>query len=205
MANAYTRTASNGIRGVIVHELEKQRTEHPEYVCWEDSRVADVLAQPSVSPKDLPPFAPTFGGPVGGEFRDGFTPNVTPGVGPGLLSAPSPTPTPTPPTSIEEGGAGGRAKRAHQLPDDWTPTDAHRTLAVERHVDCDLEADKLRDWAASKGESRKDWDATFRNWLRNAKPDPRTTPFIDRQAQILLADRQQRLAREGEPQWQISQ
>ncbi|QCR53221.1 hypothetical protein C1N80_06250 [Brachybacterium sp. SGAir0954] len=62
-------------------------------------------------------------------------------------------------------------KRATPLPDDWTPTDAHRLLAAERNVDCDLEAEKMRDWAAGKGETGKDWDARFRNWLRNARPD----------------------------------
>lgn len=63
-----------------------------------------------------------------------------------------------------------RPIRAQALPDGWTPTDAHRQLAAELGVDCDLEVEKMRDWALAKGESRKDWDATFRNWLRNAKP-----------------------------------
>lgn len=99
----------------------------------------------------------------------------------------------------------GPRKRAHALPDDWAPTDAHRALATERGVDCDLEADKMRDWAAGTGATGKDWDARFRNWLRNAKPDPRQHPQVDRQAQIILGDRQRRLARNqpGEDPWQI--
>lgn len=82
MANAYAQTASNQIRGVVVHELQKQRAAHPEYQCWTDKRVLDVLSQPTVSPNDLPPvgdgFTPEFGDGLG----DGFGPNLTPGFGP---------------------------------------------------------------------------------------------------------------------------
>ncbi|WP_053917017.1 hypothetical protein [Brachybacterium sp. SW0106-09] len=63
------------------------------------------------------------------------------------------------------------AKRARALPDDWTPTEEHRALAAERGVDCDFEAMQMRDWAAGKGETGKDWDARFRNWLRKARPE----------------------------------
>jgi hypothetical protein len=69
-------------------------------------------------------------------------------------------------------------KRAHKLPDDWAPNDTHKRIAVEQRVPVDVEATKMRDWADSKGITRKDWDATFRNWLRNAKPTipaPRAT------------------------------
>lgn len=67
-------------------------------------------------------------------------------------------------------------KRATQLSDSWTPSDAHRQQASEKGIDVALEAAKMRDWAISKGESRKDWDATFRNWIRNARPTPGHTP-----------------------------
>lgn len=64
---------------------------------------------------------------------------------------------------------GAPRKRGTQLPDDWQPSDAHRRLAGERGINLAEEADKFRDWCASKGEARKDWEATFRNWLRNAR------------------------------------
>lgn len=67
----------------------------------------------------------------------------------------------------------GRTKRATQLPGDWEPNDAHRELAVERRADLGDEVDKFRDWAAGNGATKKDWDATFRNWLRNARPTQR--------------------------------
>lgn len=68
------------------------------------------------------------------------------------------------------------AKRAKQLPTDWQPSEAHRRLAAERGVDASWEADKFRDWAASNGTTKKDWEATFRNWLRNAKPSNNAPP-----------------------------
>lgn len=58
--------------------------------------------------------------------------------------------------------------RAQQIPDTWTPTQSHYELAHSLHVNCDQEAQKMRDWALSKGATGKDWDARFRNWLRRA-------------------------------------
>lgn len=58
--------------------------------------------------------------------------------------------------------------RSRQIPDDWSPTEAHREMAVRLSVDCDEEAEKFRDHWLAKGEAKKDWDAAFRNWLRNA-------------------------------------
>lgn len=72
----------------------------------------------------------------------------------------------------EEEKTSSAPKRATKLPDSWTPTPEHRAQAEAAGIDTDLEATKLRDWALSKGETRKDWDATFRNWLRNARPTP---------------------------------
>jgi hypothetical protein len=60
--------------------------------------------------------------------------------------------------------------RATQLPSDWSPSEAHALLAAERFVDLAEEADKFRDWCAANGSTKKDWEATFRNWLRNARP-----------------------------------
>lgn len=63
-----------------------------------------------------------------------------------------------------------KAKRATQLPASWKPNEAHRELAAERSVDLDLAADKFRDHAAANERTLKDWDAGFRNWLRNERP-----------------------------------
>ena len=64
-------------------------------------------------------------------------------------------------------------KRARALPDDWTPNDGHQEIATEEGRELVREVEKFRDWANSKGETRKDWDATFRNWLRSEYGKPR--------------------------------
>jgi hypothetical protein len=63
--------------------------------------------------------------------------------------------------------------RATGLPKDWSPSNAHAALAFSLGADLAFEADKFRDWVASDGVTKKDWEATFRNWLRNARPRQR--------------------------------
>ena len=61
-----------------------------------------------------------------------------------------------------------RVAARKRAPKDWEPSDQHRFLARERSVDFAIELAKFRDHTFST--ARSDWDATFRNWLRNAKP-----------------------------------
>ena len=68
----------------------------------------------------------------------------------------------------EEKGESAR-KRAHQLPDDWKPNDAHRAKALELGVDADGEAEAFRDHHLSHGKTLKDWDRGFHTWLRNTQ------------------------------------
>lgn len=75
-----------------------------------------------------------------------------------------------------EGGSASKS-RAKKLPDDWRPSEAHALLAAERRVDLTEEAAKFRDWCAANGTTKKDWEATFRNWIRNARPSANVTPL----------------------------
>lgn len=52
-------------------------------------------------------------------------------------------------------------------PEDFRPTEGHYHLARENAVDCDLEWVRMKDWALGRDEHKADWDAAFRNWLRN--------------------------------------
>jgi hypothetical protein len=66
-------------------------------------------------------------------------------------------------------------KAAVQLPEDWKPSESAATRAAEldasrRGVSVELELAKLADWARAKGETCKDWEARWRNWLRSARP-----------------------------------
>lgn len=74
-------------------------------------------------------------------------------------------PDPDPDLDPEREGRGNGRKRP--LPSDWSPKPENQALALENGKNLSAEAIRFRDWAAGKGEKKVDWDATFRNWLRN--------------------------------------
>lgn len=53
-----------------------------------------------------------------------------------------------------------------RCPAAWQPNDAHRQLALTLGVDLVAELEVFRDYTFAT--ARTDWDATLRNWLRNA-------------------------------------
>lgn len=74
------------------------------------------------------------------------------------------------------------SKRGSRLPDDWRPDETELAWAASAcpGIDARREAEKFRDyWRAKAGKDgvKLDWSATFRNWLRNAKPASTITPF----------------------------
>lgn len=176
LASAYAAVASEIIRGVLVTEVSKIRKESPDLLCWKDRRVAEVLAHPAVSAKDLPVPEDPFGAGVGHDFGDGFALGLgqTQGkVWASVCTPPTPAPAPAPKPSVVEGGAGGdesdpARKRARQLPDNWQPNDGHISYAIDNALNLAQELEQFRDHHAAKGSTMKDWDAAFRTWLRNA-------------------------------------
>lgn len=80
--------------------------------------------------------------------------------------------------------------RASRLPSEWTlPPDWQAWAEAERpDLDPTLEAERFRDfWVAKPGkDGRKlDWQATWRNWIRNARAGPKgfaPAPAFDREA-----------------------
>lgn len=83
-------------------------------------------------------------------------------------------------TVKSSGATASSAKRGCRLPADWQPRSDDLTFAVDRlGQQADEEIDKFRDhWKAAPGSKgvKLDWDATFRNWIRNARiPQGRTT------------------------------
>jgi hypothetical protein len=76
-----------------------------------------------------------------------------------------------------------RSPRGSPINADWRPSDkCHDDLGAE-YIDLNLplELDAFRDHWLSKGEIRKDWDAAFRNWCRNArKYNTRAAPSMKR-------------------------
>lgn len=53
------------------------------------------------------------------------------------------------------------------MPREFAPTEQHRQYAAENRLDLALEVERCRDHFAGKGQPQKDWNATFRNWMRN--------------------------------------
>jgi hypothetical protein len=47
---------------------------------------------------------------------------------------------------------------------------AAEARAKSRGVDLREELRSMRDWAKGNAERKADWDATWRNWIRRAKP-----------------------------------
>jgi uncharacterized protein YdaU (DUF1376 family) len=69
----------------------------------------------------------------------------------------------------------GEATRGTRLPPDWRPSELLSAWAGKERPDLDVDAvaAKFRDhWAAKPGKAglKLDWDATFRNWVRDEKP-----------------------------------
>jgi len=73
--------------------------------------------------------------------------------------------------------------RGSRINADWRPSEkCHDDLGGEyADLNLPLELDAFRDHWLSKGETRKDWDAAFRNWCRNArKYNTRAAPSMKR-------------------------
>ncbi len=73
-----------------------------------------------------------------------------------------------------------RSGSKHVLPSDWRPERSEANLKAEqvaeaRGVDLGLELQKLHDWAQSNNAKKADWDSTWRNWTRNARPQNRSS------------------------------
>lgn len=68
--------------------------------------------------------------------------------------------------------------RATTIPKDWKPNEQHTKLARELGLsdsEARMELDLFRDRVLALGTTYKDWDAAFRNWLRNSlKYGPRS-------------------------------
>lgn len=79
-------------------------------------------------------------------------------------------------------------KRGHRLSDDWTLPEDWQAWAIKEGWLGDrvaLEAEKFRDyWISASGQnaSKRDWLATWRNWMRRVPKDDRSTPGQSRKS-----------------------
>lgn len=94
--------------------------------------------------------------------------NEPPEDGSDLFADGSPTPSRPVPTVVPNGTTRG-AKRATQLPADWSPKDDHLKIANEYGLDPAFELRAFRDHHEAKGTTYKSWDAAFRTWLNKSR------------------------------------
>ena len=58
-----------------------------------------------------------------------------------------------------------RSKPLREIPDDWKPTDRHLKTALERGLDCAIEAERFVNYCRAHGRKYRDFNAAFSNWL----------------------------------------
>ena len=77
-------------------------------------------------------------------------------------------PAPMPQKRVAKAPPKPKVVRWRRVPEDWNPKADHQTIAAQMGISLTLEAQKYRDHEFATPKT--DPDATFRNWLRNAKP-----------------------------------
>lgn len=170
---AYAATYSPTLRQVLARETQKMRDLWPELACWKDDRVSKILDHPAVSAKELPTPEDPFGHGFGDGFGMGLPQTqgkVWASVSPSVSAPPTPAPTPTPNTR-------GAKKRATPLPDNFSPTDKHKTIAAENGINLDREVAKFAAHAEANDRRQVNWNAALSQWLLSDKT-PRSTPVL---------------------------
>jgi hypothetical protein len=87
----------------------------------------------------------------------------------------------------------GPRKRGTRLPEGWLPEPNVRSQMAAERADVDLVAEHAKfcdHWRAQPGQKgvKLDWAATWRNWMRNARPhQPRPSPGLDLDAAMARA------------------
>lgn len=76
-----------------------------------------------------------------------------------------------------EDASRGDASRGSRLDPQWRPSAEEHRWAVDERPDIDVavEVEKFRDYwhgKAGAGATKRDWTATWRNWIRNARAGP---------------------------------
>ena len=66
----------------------------------------------------------------------------------------------------------GSAKRRTQIPADFEPNETGRQTAVNKGIQVHTELVKFIDFHTAKGSVMLDWQAAWRTWVGNARPQP---------------------------------
>lgn len=73
--------------------------------------------------------------------------------------------------TVSEPKENPKVRRKTSMTEDWQPDDSNLQRLTEKHPTVDLQRElaNFRDHWISKGETRADWNAGFRTWVRNAE------------------------------------
>lgn len=170
IANARIELASRTLKAVVVHEVQKLHAAEPDLVSWNKPAVQKMLSQNAINPTDTDWPSPWDSTSVQAwvSSRDSTSVSTKPSTS--VQTSPTPAPTPAPSSSSKKSEA-----RGSRLEPDWMPSqDVVAQMRSEHpNVDLKLEHAKFIDhWTSKPGkDGRKiDWNATWRNWIRNARP-----------------------------------
>lgn len=168
-ANCSEDTYRRAIQWAVAHgELEREinrghaekapSNRKPNHFRLTKLASADCGPRKQQAPADHPPQGP----------QDAVPTDAPPE--PSLDLEPSKEPSDLVPASGHTSNRHG-PKRGSQLPDIFDVDDDLRRWAVEQQipVDLDTETDQWRDYHRAKGDTAKDWRASWRTWMRNAK------------------------------------
>jgi len=106
----------------------------------------------------------------------------------GIIPPSQPAPPPKPRKTPQKPAKGSNgADRTTRMPDGFEPTDQHRELAKSLGINLGVEFPKFVDYCAAHGSRYIDWNAAFRNWIRNSsqfsrgptRPVPRESNLPD--------------------------
>lgn len=168
--NAFSAVASNTLRGVIVHELNRLKLEFPEWPAWGRQKVIEVLKRNSLAPGLAPSVAPG----LGAGLAPGLAPEVAPTPAYGLANDLQQQQQQQHTTATEESNdsSSSRAPRAtkRQVPEDYRPSDKAVEWQKANHPNVNVadETERFINHHRAKGSKFVDLDAAWRNWIKNA-------------------------------------
>ena len=112
----------------------------------DDAEPRDTLATPSRHPRESPSTGAVEQGSSGAGEQ----------VEPGSASPPASKP---------------KAAKSTPVPDEWPPTPALIAWIAKYtpHIDPEVETEQWLDYHRAKGTIAKNWEASWRTWMRNAK------------------------------------
>ena len=175
MAKDFAGIYSHDIQDFFVFELRKVRDANPELKCWEVPQIVEILNLEAADMKELShdsSHRPRHGSSHGLRHSEPIAdqwvkPCESPTPSHALpMNTATATATATP-NKLGESRS-GRKRPNLPLPDDWTPTDAHRQKADELGLQIDIEAEKFRNHALGKDRRQANWNMAFSNWLIQA-------------------------------------